>query len=112
MKYKNIITPKTGEKISFDKNGKMIVPDHVVVPFIEGDGIGTDITPATIKVVDHAVKTAYGENKKIEWMEVYCGEKSVKTWRRHLDARRNNRRNKRIFNWNKGSFDNAYWWRY
>ena len=80
MKYKNIITPKTGEKISFDKSGKMIVPDHVIVPFIEGDGIGTDITPATIKVVDHAVKTAYGDKRKIEWMEVYCGEKSVKTY--------------------------------
>ena len=65
MKYKNIITPKTGEKISFDKSGKMIVPDHVIVPFIEGDGIGTDITPATIKVVDHAVKTAYGDKKKL-----------------------------------------------
>ena len=72
MKYKNIITPKTGEKISFDKSGKMIVPDHVIVPFIEGDGIGTDITPATIKVVDHAVKTAYGDKRKIEWLEVYC----------------------------------------
>ena len=80
MKYKNIITPKTGEKISFDKSGKMIVPDHVIVPFIEGDGIGTDITPATIKVVDHAVKTAYGDKRKIEWMEVYCGEKPVKTY--------------------------------
>ena len=80
MKYKNIITPKTGEKISFDKSGKMIVPDHVIVPFIEGDGIGTDITPATIKVVDHAVKTAYGDKRKIEWMEVYCGEKSVNTY--------------------------------
>ena len=80
MKYKNIITPKTGEKISFDKSGRMIVPDHVIVPFIEGDGIGTDITPATIKVVDHAVKTAYGDKRKIEWMEVYCGEKSVNTY--------------------------------
>jgi isocitrate dehydrogenase len=80
MKYKNIITPKTGEKISFDKSGKMIVPDHVIVPFIEGDGIGTDITPATIKVVDHAVKTAYGDKRKIEWLEVYCGEKSVETY--------------------------------
>ena len=58
MKYKNIITPKAGEKISFDKNGKINVPDNPIIPFIEGDGIGTDISPATIKVVDHAVKTA------------------------------------------------------
>ena len=80
MKYKNIITPKAGEKISFDKNGKISVPDNPIIPFIEGDGIGTDISPATIKVVDHAVKTAYGDKRKIEWMEIYCGEKSVKTY--------------------------------
>ena len=80
MKYKNIITPKAGEKISFDKNGKINVPDNPIIPFIEGDGIGTDISPATIKVVDHAVKTAYGNKRKIEWMEIYCGEKSVKTY--------------------------------
>ena len=80
MKYKNIITPKAGEKISFDKNGKINVPDNPIIPFIEGDGIGTDISPATIKVVDHAVKTAYGDKRKIEWMEIYCGEKSVKTY--------------------------------
>ena len=80
MKYKNIITPKAGEKISFDKNGKINVPDNAIIPFIEGDGIGTDISPATIKVVDHAVKTAYGDKRKIEWMEIYCGEKSVKTY--------------------------------
>ena len=80
MRYKNIITPKAGEKISFDKNGKINVPDNPIIPFIEGDGIGTDISPATIKVVDHAVKTAYGDKRKIEWMEIYCGEKSVKTY--------------------------------
>ena len=80
MKYKNIITTKAGEKISFDKNGKINVPDNPIIPFIEGDGIGTDISPATIKVVDHAVKTAYGDKRKIEWMEIYCGEKSVKTY--------------------------------
>ena len=80
MKYKNIITPKAGEKISFDKNVKINVPDNPIIPFIEGDGIGTDISPATIKVVDHAVKTAYGDKRKIEWMEIYCGEKSVKTY--------------------------------
>ena len=80
MKYKNIITPKAGEKISFDKNGKINVPDNPIIPLIEGDGIGTDISPATIKVVDHAVKTAYGDKRKIEWMEIYCGEKSVKTY--------------------------------
>ena len=80
MKYKNIITPKAGEKITLDKNGKINVPDNPIIPFIEGDGIGTDISPATIKVVDHAVKTAYGDKRKIEWMEIYCGEKSVKTY--------------------------------
>ena len=49
-------------------------------PFIEGDGIGTDITPVMLKVIDHAVQKAYGDKKKINWMEVYCGEKSLKVY--------------------------------
>ena len=53
------------------------MPDNPIIPFIEGDGIGSDITPAMISVVDSAVEKAYGGKKKIEWMEIYCGEKST-----------------------------------
>jgi isocitrate dehydrogenase len=79
MIYKKIKVPKKGEKISY-KDGRLLVPDNPVIPFIEGDGIGVDITPPMINVVNKAVKIAYGGKKKIEWMEVYCGEKSTKVY--------------------------------
>ena len=68
--------PQAVQKISVDSSGKLIVPDNPIIPFIEGDGIGSDITPAMISVVDSAVEKAY-DGKKIEWMEIYCGEKST-----------------------------------
>ena len=76
MSYKNIKIPKSGEKITL-KDGVLKVPDIPIIPFIEGDGIGSDITPAMIDVVNAAVEKAYGENKAISWMEIYCGEKST-----------------------------------
>ena len=79
MPYKKIKIPKKGSKISY-KDGKIIVPDNPIVPFIEGDGIGVDITPPMINVVNEAVKIAYNGNKKIEWMEVFCGEKATKIY--------------------------------
>ena len=79
MIYKKIKVPKKGEKISY-KDGRLLVPDNPVIPFIEGDGIGVDITPPMINVVNKAVKIAYGGKKKIEWMEVYCGEKATKKY--------------------------------
>ena len=79
MIYKKIKVPKKGEKISY-KDGRLVVPDNPVIPFIEGDGIGVDITPPMINVVNKAVKIAYGGKKKIEWMEVYCGEKATKKY--------------------------------
>ena len=79
MTYKKIKVPKKGQKISYDK-GKINVPDNPVIPYIEGDGIGVDITPPMIKVVDEAVKIAYDGTKKIEWMEVFCGEKATKVY--------------------------------
>ena len=79
MTYKKIKVPKKGQKISYD-NGKINVPDNPVIPYIEGDGIGVDITPPMIKVVDEAVKIAYDGTKKIEWMEVFCGEKATKVY--------------------------------
>ena len=77
MEFEHIKEPNTGSKISIDSSGKLIVPDNPIIPFIEGDGIGSDITPAMIRAVDSAVEKSYGGKKKIEWMEIYCGEKST-----------------------------------
>ena len=77
MEFEHIKEPNTGSKISIDSSGKLIVPDNPIIPFIEGDGIGSDITPAMIRVVDSAVEKSYGGKKKIEWMEIDCGEKST-----------------------------------
>ncbi len=77
MAFEHIKEPKSGSKISIDSSGKLIVPDNPIIPYIEGDGIGSDITPAMIRVVDSAVEKSYGGKKKIEWMEIYCGEKST-----------------------------------
>ncbi|VFP81774.1 NADP-dependent isocitrate dehydrogenase [Candidatus Erwinia haradaeae] len=71
--------PVGSEKITF-YNGQIRVPDYPVIPFIEGDGIGVDISPVMIKVVDAAVQKAYGSDRKVAWMEIYTGEKSVKTY--------------------------------
>ena len=79
MTYKKIKVPKRGNKISYI-NGELIVPDKPIIPYIEGDGIGVDITPPMINIVNEAVKIAYGNKKKIEWMEVYCGEKATKVY--------------------------------
>ena len=72
---KYIQAPNEGEVISIDNKGNLNVPNNPVIPYIEGDGIGVDITPAMIKVVDSAVKKAYNGNKKISWYEVFTGEK-------------------------------------
>lgn len=77
MSYDKITVPATGEKITVNADLSLNVPNHPVIPFIEGDGIGVDITPVMIKVVDAAVKKAYGDEKSIVWMEVYCGEKAA-----------------------------------
>jgi isocitrate dehydrogenase len=79
MSYKKIKIPKKGQKISY-KDGKLLVPDNPIIPFIEGDGIGVDITPPMINVVNEAVKIAYNGSRKIEWMEVFCGEKATKKY--------------------------------
>jgi len=74
--YQHIRTPVEGEKIRVNADCSLNVPDNPVIPFIEGDGIGLDITPVMIKVVDSAVHRAYGGKRKISWMEIYAGEKS------------------------------------
>lgn len=80
MPYKHIKVPAGGEKIRVNKDFSLTVPDQPVIPYIEGDGIGVDITPVMIKVVDAAVAKAYGSKKKIVWMEMYAGEKSCKVY--------------------------------
>jgi len=80
MEFKHIEIPKEGKKIQFDASGNLIIPDNPIIPFIEGDGIGSDITPAMIDVVNNAVLKAYDGKKKISWMEIYCGEKSVNVY--------------------------------
>ncbi len=71
--------PSTGQKIQI-KNGKLVVPDQPIVPFIEGDGIGPDIWAASVRVLDTAVQKAYNGKKKISWFEVYAGEKAKKVY--------------------------------
>ena len=67
--------PPQGQKITIS-NGKLTVPDHPIIPFIEGDGTGPDIWRASVRVFDAAVEKAYGGKRKIHWMEVYAGEKA------------------------------------
>ena len=79
MSYQKIHVP-TGDKITVNNDGSLNVPNNPVIPFIEGDGIGVDITPVMKKVVDAAVEKAYGADKKISWMEIYAGEKSTQVY--------------------------------
>tara|TARA_B100001248_G_scaffold153983_1_gene115855 strand:+ start:1436 stop:2692 length:1257 start_codon:yes stop_codon:yes gene_type:complete len=80
MAYQNIEIPETGSKITLNDDGSLNVPNDPIIPYIEGDGIGIDITPAMLNVVDSAVAKSYGGDKKISWMEVYCGEKSTEVY--------------------------------
>ncbi|HUL36526.1 MAG TPA: isocitrate/isopropylmalate family dehydrogenase, partial [Thermodesulfobacteriota bacterium] len=66
----------TGEKIQYGKDGKLNVPDHPIIPYIEGDGVGPDIWTASVRVFNAAVEKCYGANKKVHWLEVYAGEKA------------------------------------
>jgi len=79
MPYQHIKVP-AGEKITVNQDFSLKVPDHPIIPYIEGDGTGVDITPVMIKVVDAAVEKAYGGKKKIAWMETYAGEKATKVY--------------------------------
>ena len=78
--YQHIKVPEQGQKITVNADMSLNVPDQPVIPFIEGDGTGVDITPVMLKVVDAAVAKAYGGKRKIHWMEVYAGEKSTKVY--------------------------------
>ena len=76
MGYQKIVVPADGDKITVNADLSLNVPNHPIIPFIEGDGIGVDITPVMKKVVDAAVLKAYHGKRAIVWMEVYCGEKA------------------------------------
>ena len=78
--YQHIKVPAEGQKITVNADMSLNVPDQPIIPFIEGDGTGADITPVMLKVVDAAVAKAYGGKKKIHWMEVFAGEKSTKVY--------------------------------
>jgi isocitrate dehydrogenase len=80
MAYQHIKIPSGGEKIKVSKDFSLSVPNNPIIPYIEGDGTGVDITPVMLKVVDAAVKKAYGGKKKIVWMEMFAGEKSCKIY--------------------------------
>ena len=78
--YQHIKVPEAGQKIKVNADFSLLVPDEPIIPYIEGDGTGVDITPVMIKVVDAAVAKAYGGKKKIHWMEIYAGEKSTQVY--------------------------------
>ncbi|MBW2941498.1 NADP-dependent isocitrate dehydrogenase [Zhongshania aquimaris] len=80
MGYQHIKVPTAGEKITVNADLSLNVPDRPIIPFIEGDGIGADITPVMINVVDAAVEKAYSGAKKISWMEIYTGEKAAELY--------------------------------
>jgi isocitrate dehydrogenase len=78
--YQHVTVPPGGQKIAVNKDFSLGVPDQPIIPYIEGDGTGFDITPVMLKVVDAAVAKAYGGKRKIHWMEIYAGEKSTKIY--------------------------------
>ena len=80
MAYQHIAVPADGEKITVNEDNSLNIPDNPIIPFIEGDGIGIDITPVMLKVVDAAVAKAYGGQRRIAWMEIYSGEKSLEVY--------------------------------
>ena len=79
MSYTKIQVPESGEKVTIS-NGVLNVPDNPIIPFIEGDGTGPDIWRASVRVFDAAVEKAYGGKRKIQWMEVFAGQKAFDKW--------------------------------
>jgi len=78
--YQHVTVPAGGAKIAVNRDFSLRVPDNPIIPYIEGDGTGVDITPVMIRVVDAAVAKAYGGKRKIHWMEIYAGEKSTRVY--------------------------------
>eukprot|EP00747_Dinoflagellata_sp_TGD_P157126 gnl/TRDRNA2_/TRDRNA2_177719_c2_seq15.p2 gnl/TRDRNA2_/TRDRNA2_177719_c2~~gnl/TRDRNA2_/TRDRNA2_177719_c2_seq15.p2 ORF type:complete len:119 (+),score=4.86 gnl/TRDRNA2_/TRDRNA2_177719_c2_seq15:290-646(+) len=80
MGYQKIVVPADGDKITVNADLSLNVPNHPIIPYIEGDGIGVDISPVMIKVVNAAVEKAYGAKRGITWMEIYAGEKATRVY--------------------------------
>jgi len=80
MAYQHIQLPTQGEKVIVHSQGKLTVPNHPIILFIEGDGIGVDITPVMRQVVDTAIEKAYGSDRRISWVEIYAGEKATQIY--------------------------------
>ncbi len=80
MHFKHINVPAAGQAITIDELGQLNVPENPIIPFIQGDGIGGDVTRAMLRVVNAAVHTAYGDQRKLAWMEIYAGERAVATY--------------------------------
>ena len=80
MAYKHIAIPVGGERIRVRNDGSLTVPDHPIIPYVEGDGIGVDITPVMRRVVDAVVESAYAGKRSIAWMEIYAGEKANRVY--------------------------------
>src|SRR5687767_6613651 len=94
MSYEHIAVPTGGQRVTLKADRSLEVPKRPIIPFIEGDGIGVDVTPVMRRVVDAAVAKAYGGQRAIEWMEIYAGEKAARIYggawfpRETLDAMR------------------------
>ena len=78
--YQHIQVPAEGQKISVNEDCTLNVPNHPIIPFIEGDGVGVDVTPVMIKVIDAAVARSYGGERRIHWMEIFAGEKATRVY--------------------------------
>jgi len=78
--YQHVSVPAGGARIKVNADFSLAVPDNAIIPYIEGDGTGVDITPVMIKVVDAAVAKAYAGKRKVHWMEIYAGEKSTRVY--------------------------------
>lgn len=80
MSYQHVVVPAAGQKITVNPDHSLNVPNNPIIPYIEGDGIGVDITPVMKRVIDAAVAKAYGGKRQIHWMEIYAGEKATKVY--------------------------------
>ncbi len=80
MRYDNIHVPADGEAITINPDHSLVVPDNPIIPFIEGDGIGVDVTPVMLDVVNAAVAKAYGNDREIRWMQVYAGQAAAEIY--------------------------------
>ncbi|RZV31918.1 MAG: NADP-dependent isocitrate dehydrogenase, partial [Chromatiales bacterium] len=80
MQYDHINVPADGEAITINPDHTINVPDFPIIPFIEGDGIGADVTPVMLNVVEAAVELAYGDDRQIRWMPVCAGQRSAEVY--------------------------------